>query len=293
MTEYNCEYCDYNTKIRTHYQRHLTTNKHIKNSGGELEKGINGSYITTKIPQKTAYLGEKGIKLHKNTTKNHKNTTKNHIFQKYTKKYECKYCLKKYSRIDSLNRHIKEICKAKKEKDIEDQQNKEEIDLLKTQIDKLIDKVGTKTYNTNIGNTLNNNVQLNYFGKENLSMLTKDVKYQLIRGPFKMMPKLLEMIYFNKNYPENHTIKMVNKNKDVMKIHKKTGWELVDKKDTVEYMLEDKNYEVDSFFDNNIKEFSKFVNKTYKNFRILFDSRDKELWNQIKRDVDLLLWNNM
>ena len=56
MTEYNCEYCDYNTKIRTHYQRHLTTNKHIKNSGGELKKGINVSYITTKIPQKTTFF---------------------------------------------------------------------------------------------------------------------------------------------------------------------------------------------------------------------------------------------
>ena len=29
-------------------------------------------------------------------------------------------------------------------------------------------------------------------------MLTDDFKLELIKGPFKMMPKLMEMIYFNK-----------------------------------------------------------------------------------------------
>ena len=60
-----------------------------------------------------------------------------------------------------------------------------------------------------------------------------------------------------------------------------------------DYLLEDKNYTLDSFYDTNTEIFSKMIKKTYNNFRNLFDSRDKELWKQIKRDVDLLLWNNM
>ena len=40
MTEYICYCCEYSTKIRTHYQRHLSTKKHIKNSNQENEKGI-------------------------------------------------------------------------------------------------------------------------------------------------------------------------------------------------------------------------------------------------------------
>ena len=61
------------------------------------------------------------------------------------------------------------------------------------------------------------------------------IKKELIKGPFKMKPKLLELIYFNKKYPVNHTTKLVNhttklvnhstklvnKNKELMKIHKK------------------------------------------------------------------------
>ena len=145
----------------------------------------------------------------------------------------------------TLNRHIKDFCKAKKQKDLEDEENQKEIAQLKNQIDRLIDKVGNKTqhitnidsinnsqttYNTenNIKDntitnttTTNNNLNLNVFGKENMEMVTDEIKKEMIKGPFKMMPKLLEMIYFNKDHPENHTMKLVNKNKDVMKIHDK------------------------------------------------------------------------
>ena len=108
-----------------------------------------------------------------------------------------------------------------------------------------------------------------------------------------MMPKLVKMIYFNKKYPENHILKLVNKNKEILKNHKKKGWEFVDKNETIDYILEDKNYQVDNFYDTNTEIFSKMVKQTYENFRKMFDNRDKELWKQIKRDVDLLLWNNM
>ena len=126
-----------------------------------------------------------------------------------------------------------------------------------------------------------------------MDMITDDIKKEMIKGPFKMMPKLLKMIYFNKDHPENHTMKMVNKKKDIMKVRDKDGWKLVDKKETIDYVLEDKNYAIDSFFEENEADFSKFVKKIYNSFRRLFDNRDRELWKQIQRDVDLLLWNNM
>ena len=51
--------------------------------------------------------------------------------------------------------------------------------------------------NLSLDNSVNNNVNLNIFGKENLEMVTDEVKRELIKGPYKMMPKLMEMIYFN------------------------------------------------------------------------------------------------
>ena len=317
MTEYICYCCDYSTKIRTHYQRHLATKKHIKNSNLENEKGIKQSFYTAQNPQKPAEIQKKSINSHIFTAETRTKPAEKSTTQKYTFSYTCEYCNRTFTRLDTKTRHQNKFCKAKKQKDLEDEENQKEIAQLKNQIDRLIDKVGNKTqhitnidsinnsqttYNTenNIKDntitnttTTNNNLNLNVFGKENMEMVTDEIKKEMIKGPFKMMPKLLEMIYFNKDHPENHTMKLVNKNKEIMKIHDKDGWKLVDKKDTIDYVLEDKNYAIDSYFEENEADFSKFVKKIYNNFRRLFDSRDKELWKQIKRDVDLLLWNNM
>lgn len=317
MTEYICYCCEYSTKIRTHYQRHLATKKHIKNAHQENEKGINKSLYTAQNPQKPAEIPKKGINSHNFPAETRTKPAEKSTNQKYTFSYSCEYCNQTFTRLDTKTRHQNKFCKAKKQKDLEDEENQKEIAQLKNQIDRLIDKVGNKTqhitnidsinnsqttYNTenNIKDntitnttTTNNNLNLNVFGKENMEMVTDEIKKEMIKGPFKMMPKLLEMIYFNKDHPENHTMKLVNKNKEVMKIHDKDGWKLVDKKDTIDYVLEDKNYAIDSYFEENEADFSKFVKKIYNNFRRLFDNRDKELWKQIKRDVDLLLWNNM
>ena len=300
MVLYECIECNYNTCLKGDYMRHLSTKKHHKNM--EIKTSI-----CEKIPYqdstKVAQMSTKNIKTHKKVAQM---STK--VAQNQPETIECEYCAKEFKTKANLRRHIRNYCQEKKKMDAESSIKDKQIEILQEQVSKLMDKVGNTTINnTQVHNKIgkidniqqqsnvqqNNNVQLNCFGKENLSMLTDHFKQELIKGPYKMMPKLMEMIYFNKEYPENHTMKLVNKNKDIMKIKDKDGWKLVDKNETVDYILEDKNYEVDSYYDNNAEEFSQFVKKTYKNFRRLFDNRDKELWKQIKRDVDFLLWNNM
>ena len=275
MPEYECKICNYKTKIRNQLSRHCGTNKHKRNiemvnlkKKEEISSLIISSKIThfpSKVPQNVL-----------------KNSLENDICES-KKKYRCECCHKGYTRKDNLKRHLTDVCSEKLTL-------KEENDKLHLIIEEQQGKLDNIVCQNNIQI---NNINMNIFGKENLSMLTDDVKKELIKGPYKMMPKLLEMIYFNKKFPENHTMKMVNKNKELMKVHKKSGWELVDKVDTIDYLLEDKNYHVDNFYDENSDEFSQFIKRTYKNFRRLFDNRDKDLWKQIKRDVDLLLWNNM
>ena len=284
MPEYVCEICKYSTKIRNQLFRHQSTNKHITNMNIINHKHMNEN-DTLISSSKITHFSSKITQFPSKTTTNSVEIL-NH------KKYTCNYCSKEYSRKDNLKRHLLKDCKEQNIIIEENNQLNELIELQKLKIKDLV-KNGNTINSNNIQINVDKSINLNYFGKENLEMITDDVKKELIKGPFKMMSKLMKLVYFNKKYPENHTLKMVNKNKDVMKIHNKNGWELVDKKDTVEYILEDKNYEVDSFYDDNVKEFSQFANKTYINFRKLFDSRDKELWKQIKRDVDLLLWNNM
>jgi hypothetical protein len=290
MTKYTCTICNFETELRSNYTRHLRTNKHKHNLIKQTQENAKENQ-TLIFPSKT--LNCEFLNPQNSSIFPQKPSISPQNSSIEYKKFCCKYCGRKYSRKDNLKRHLDNGCK---EKNDEIAELKEKIDILlnKETVSSNTNSNNTNSHNTtNSNNVQNNTINLNIFGKEDLSMLTDDFKQELIKGPFKMMPKLMEMIYFNKQYPENHTIKMVNKNKELMKIHDKEGWKLADKEETVDYILEDKNYELDSYYDNNEDEFSLFVKNTYKKFRKLFDSRDRKLWKKLKRDVDILLWNNM
>ena len=275
MPEYECKLCNYKTKIRNQLERHHKTKKHIRNIEiYNLKNNPENTCII--IPSKFTHFPSKVPQISSKNSLENENTDSK-------KKFRCPHCDKSYTRKDNLKRHLVNGCTMKSSL-------KEENDKLHLIIEEQKEKLDKIVCQNNIQI---NNINMNIFGKENLEMVTDEVKKELIKGPFKMMPKLVKMIYFNNKYPENHILKLVNKNKDILKIHKKKGWEYVDKNDTIDYILEDKNYTIDNFYDTNSEIFSKMIKQTYENFRRLFDNRDKELWKQIQRDVDLLLWNNM
>jgi hypothetical protein len=320
MYKYNCFECNYKTNLKGDYKRHLNSKKHQRNMGNTDCNFISGKnqpkeeQKRNKKEQKGTFSAKKGTFWDQKGTKKEQKGTfclDDKIEEIDTnEKLICKYCNKTYATRKTLLRHMRQYCKKKGEYEAKEKENNKNIIELKkiiseemavqnNKISKLLDNVNT-TNNTmnNSGNHNNshnqvNNIQLNVFGKEDLSMITENVKQELIKGPFKMMPKLMEMIYFNKDHPENHTMKLVNKKEKIMKIHDKEGWKYVDKNETIDYILEDKNYAVDSYYDTNEANFSNFVKKTYGRFRELFDSRDNELWKQITKDIDLVLWNNM
>ena len=63
-------------------------------------------------------------------------------------------------------------------------------DKLYKQIEELIKKAGNTTIHH--GSTITNNtINLNSYGKEDLSHITDSFKTQLIKGPFKMIPKII------------------------------------------------------------------------------------------------------
>tara|TARA_B100000768_G_C11256189_1_gene366505 strand:- start:657 stop:1589 length:933 start_codon:yes stop_codon:yes gene_type:complete len=310
MEQLKCIFCNYISKTKYNYIRHLKTKKHLKNveKSKEILCGIS---IAPKIEHKMNTNEHKTSKIeHKMNTKEHKMNTNAH-FAPF-----CEYCGKIFKSLPSLNRHIKQYCKVKKEIDEEKENDKKEIEELKSQVNRLIDKVGNKvnlTYNTKVNknNTLeisnsntsftsqvqyieNQNIQLNNFGKENLEMLTDEVKTQMIKGPYRMFPKMMELIYFNDKFPENKNIKLLNRKDDVLQIYdKEKGWKFVDKHETINDFLEDKSFEIDSYYDKNDINFNKFAKKTYQRFRELYESDDKMIWNRIIKQIDLVLWNNM
>ena len=179
MVIYNCIICNFTTKIKTQYKTHLNTKKHKKK---EEEKGLNIRKMSTNE--------------HKVSTNEHKMST-NSLKES---RYNCIYCNKDFKTNPNLKRHMKKYCKnignlynsdklENKIKNIENvlnnqqKQHDKEKKFLFKQIELLLSKVG----NTTINNT--QNIQLNNYGKEDLSHITESLKIDLISKPYGMIQK--------------------------------------------------------------------------------------------------------
>jgi len=91
-----CDFCNYKTENKSNFNRHIKSKKHVK-----IVSSINKS----NFPQISSISGGKWRK----KTTNQKNDDE---------KMRCKYCGRKFSRNDNLQRHFG-ICKIKKKQDDE------------------------------------------------------------------------------------------------------------------------------------------------------------------------------
>nr|QDY52103.1 hypothetical protein 3_82 [Mimiviridae sp. ChoanoV1] len=287
MVFYECEFCNFSSIYKNDFNRHLNTKKHINNvkdyEDGKLKNLKKGLKKDSSVKKRT----QKGLK------KDSKRTQNPDFCEK--KNFECEFCKIKLKNRPILLRHLRKYCKVKKEMEEEQKIKDNLIQEQKKQIDKLIDKIGTNTTITNIDSSSYNttNIQLNNYNSVDLSMLTDNFKSKMINGPYTMIPRAMKAIYFNKKYPQNKVLKLVNRKDNIMQVHKKNGWEYVEKETVIDEIIDNTNYEIDIYYEKTPEKFNEFVNKTYKRFRDLYETQDKKLWNDIKKQVDLLLWNNM
>ena len=356
MPNYNCYMCNYSTSIKTHFFKHLKTEKHKKTKElyeEELELNITSLQNTSKILQNTSKIGKNSLQ---NTSKILQNPPKSSkILQNINyssdeedyedkNKYTCIYCDREFTRIDNLNRHIEHRCKVKKEKDaqeeyykdlyeLEKQERKEEreehinqlialrpanyitidntknnleLNNTKNNIDNIENKIDNTTNNTlnnntsnnnnSINNTLTNNnnkIQVNNYGNENLDMLTDSYMKKMVQYPYTAIPQMIKKIHFNDKYPENKNIRMFNKRCDKLQILNHKIWKYVSKDETISELVNDKNYEMYKFYENNKDKFNDTQKRRYEKFQEKIDLEDKTVNKNIKNETDLIFWNHM
>tara|TARA_B100000963_G_scaffold300761_1_gene273226 strand:+ start:216 stop:1172 length:957 start_codon:yes stop_codon:yes gene_type:complete len=170
--------------------------------------------------------------------------------QRTPKSIKCEYCGLEFTRMNNKNRHIREKrCKFLK--------NNSEIFINNNQN---IVNNNQKITNNNIQNNIQNNVniQINGYGKENLSYITKDILEDIINKPLSGIPKLIEMIHLNPEHPENSNIKLVNKNLPFLNYYNGDFWKTGDKSTVLGNLLKSKTEITDKFYEN-----SDIENKTY------------------------------
>jgi hypothetical protein len=214
----------------------------------------------------------------------------------------CKYCEKEFSSRQTLLRHEKKYCKHKEDLttklDIqaerierleeEKREYKMEKEKLYKQIEELIKKAGNTTIHH--GSTITNNtINLNSYGKEDLSHITESFKTQLIKGPFGMIPKMIEAVHFNDKKPENKNISLSNMNGKYISVYKDGKWMYCNKNEVMDELMETNYYILDSHFDDNGEELNKTQKKRYEKFQDKYGNGD--LAKDTKEEINLVFLN--
>ena len=292
MEEYECILCNYKTKYSSNYSKHLNTKKHKKNEDKIGVKVVNVLKKEQKTDKKGTLVEKKGQK-----------TDTKRTFSSKKVIHVCKYCEKEFSSRQTLLRHEKKYCKQKEDLttkldlqaeiierlEEEMREYKKEKETLYKQIEELIKKAGNTTIHH--GSTITNNtINLNSYGKEDLSHITDSFKTQLIKGPFKMIPKMIEAVHFNENKPENNNISLPNKNGKYMKVFKSGKWTYCNKNEVIDELMENNYYILDSHYDDTGEELSNIQKKRYKKFKDKYDEGDLE--KETKDEINLVLLNS-
>lgn len=288
MPLYSCELCKFSSHLKSNYNRHLNTNKHITKSKEMALMNTNE---------------------HKRTQNEHKRTQMNTNEHKKRiiisdKIHKCQFCEETFNTIPSKRRHEIHYCKniPGNHSNIINELKKEKKMLYK-QIEKLIDKAGNhnvniqaNTNNVQTNNTQTNNIKLNSYGKEDLSHITDLFKTNLLKMPHGMIPKMIEAVHFNDDKPENKNIKFTNKRDNKIKIFSNDKWIHKSKDETIHDLMDGKYFILDAHYSNLIDNEDENSNVSlcdfYEKFRKLFDERDNELIEQQKKECELILLNN-
>jgi hypothetical protein len=291
MVEYECKICDYKTSILTHYNKHLKTKKHNKNQEKYGVKPVDQVKIEQKTDKKRTF-GEK----------NGQKTDSKRTFSSKKVINVCKYCEKEFSSRQTLLRHEKKYCKNKEDLttklDIqaeiierleeEKREYKKEKEKLYKQIEELIKKAGNTTIHH--GSTITNNtINLNSYGKEDLSHITDSFKTQLIKGPFGMIPKMIEAVHFNDKKPENKNISLSNMNGKYISVFKDGKWMYCNKNEVMDELMETNYYILDSHFEDNEEELNNTQKKRYEKFQDKYGNGDLE--KDTKEEINLIFLN--
>jgi hypothetical protein len=257
MPIYICEKCGWKSINKTHFKQHLLR----KFSCNPNSKISNKTLLRKFFPEIYQYKEEPN-----------ENNDQNNLISDL----QCNFCLKKFQHKQSKWRHIK-VCSLKPEseniddiksessneieEELENATDKEKIKLLIEKLNEekkrvedkdkqlshyaeIITKIAHKpnintTNNTTNNTTLNTtiNFQMNAFGSENISYISKSFLTQLLKIPYSSIPKLLEYIHFNKNYPENQNVKIINRKEKWAQKHNGTEWEFVPKNSLINEMI--------------------------------------------------------
>ena len=279
--EFTCDCCNYSTKFKSNYSKHIFTDKHKLNYKKSHATKCESTFVkkVSKVSQKLAKVS---IPL-----------------AKVSQKYLCKYCEKEYNHKSSLSKHIKYSCTKNKDEDLKElvrlmnlqleserEQRKEvqkQVETQAKQIEKLMGKL--EIHGSFNNNTINNYTLLAY-RETDLSHLTQEDYRSCYKQVNHCVKHLIEKVHFNPSKPENMNIYISNMKDKYLMVYDGNNWNLANKHEEMDRLYEEKEMMLEEWLDSNpdpiLKEkFMKYLN----------NKESDECINHIKEEVKLLLYN--
>ena len=103
---------------------------------------------------------------------------------------------------------------------------------------------------------------------------------------------LTNKIHFDPLHLDNRNVKITNKKDRFAKVFKNNEWVIVDRKDTINEIIDTSYNMLDEHGAKNIEKFNGFKRKNWKNFIIRYDNEDSKMMRRIKNNIELAIINN-
>jgi len=279
MVLYICECCNFSSKLKGDYNRHLKTKKHLRQNTNSLIPMV----MSTNEHKMSTNEHKMSTNEHKMSTNEHKMSTNEHKMSTNNLEYSCDFCHLKFKSKPNKRRHELHYCKennsimSSKIQTLEKEKKK-----LEKEIVKLIDKVGNVTNNNNT----NNIIVVNNYGKENTDYLTIDKIKKLLNRPYDSVQELIKMLHYDPDHPENHNIKITNKKEPYALVWNDPIWELRKKKSVVKDLVDKGFMMIDTTHDN-INE----TNNKYIKFQDNFEDNASNIKDKIEEETEIVIIN--
>ena len=308
MVVFNCGRCGYTTTHKGTFKNHLKR-KNICHpiiediSRSDIAKLYNMTLGNNNAPKMhpnallcTQIAPSSNSEMHPNCTQNapkmHPNAPKMH-----PKTRICEFCNKEFTRTTGLKKHL-EKCKERAKKNNMLLEKDKELEMLKDKVEDLMIELSKKGNITNNNTTHNHNdniinIHINNYGNENTDYLNQSYLNKLLKGMYTAIPKLIEKIHFDPKHPENHNIKITNKKEPYIKIRIDDKWQLQDKKETLETLVDEKYYILECHYskvEDTLQE-SDNTKKLVGIFKEKF-AEDDEFHREIEKKSELIILNN-
>tara|TARA_B100000575_G_scaffold294589_1_gene311829 strand:+ start:3553 stop:5274 length:1722 start_codon:yes stop_codon:yes gene_type:complete len=205
--------------------------------------------------------------------------------------YECCYCAKPFMHRQSRHRHEK-TCKSQQnlqnkcdQLELKLEKRDEDIEHLKVQLEKILDRAVGEVHNHNTTN-YTYNIMLNAFGQENSTYINGNHMNKILKqGVLTSIPRILELLHFNPEHEENHNVQIPNRKENIAKVFNGKEWILRTKNTTIDEMTNKAYNLLNAHYETGE---SKHVDE----FNQKYEEGDKSIKKRVHKDTELMIINH-